>query len=335
MTSDNCINPYYNPKTGIYHACGQCPACLRARKREWMLRLSHEAEYYQSSSVFVTLTYNDANLPSSGSLIKRDYQLFLKRLRKYYSYYKIRYYVVGEYGKLHDRPHFHFILFGVPQHVFLPYKPSSSFGWFVSRVLNHLWDKGYNTIGSVTTKSISYVAGYVQKKQYGNKLSYYTQKNLVPPFCHSSQGIGKRYCLDHIEQIRRELHLLDANGYTHGVPRYYRTLLGIDSTAYTGYIDFHLNEKICDYESETGCIAIESIAYGFQEWNNPSYNYNVNAAYSKYATLDIDKRTLFVRSIHGYVTFSENYIKWIRKRAKDYAILLRAKHEQRLAKLVI
>lgn len=47
-------------------------------------------------------------------LRKHDLQLFFKRLRKNLSYYgeeKIRYFACGEYGPVHFRPHYHFLLF--------------------------------------------------------------------------------------------------------------------------------------------------------------------------------------------------------------------------------
>ena len=68
---------------------------------------------------FFVMYYNKLNLhPEYYGLIpylsRRDYQLFLKRLRKYLSNYTnetVRYYVCGEYGPQHFRPHFHFLLF--------------------------------------------------------------------------------------------------------------------------------------------------------------------------------------------------------------------------------
>nr|CDL65737.1 unnamed protein product [uncultured bacterium] len=47
-------------------------------------------------------------------LRKRDLQLFIKRLRKNLSKYsdaKVRYFAMGEYGPVHFRPHYHFLLF--------------------------------------------------------------------------------------------------------------------------------------------------------------------------------------------------------------------------------
>lgn len=47
----------------------------------WAVRCVHEAQLYDTS-YFVTLTYNDAHLPYSSQLVKRDFQLFVKRLRR-------------------------------------------------------------------------------------------------------------------------------------------------------------------------------------------------------------------------------------------------------------
>jgi len=51
----------------------------------------------------------------ADSLIKRDVQLFIKRLRKEQDSRgssKIKYYLVGEYGDLTKRPHYHAAIFG-------------------------------------------------------------------------------------------------------------------------------------------------------------------------------------------------------------------------------
>ena len=58
--------------------CGKCPECLKARSEEWTMRLKLELMEHEESC-FITLTYSDTD----GELCKRDYQLFLKRLRKY------------------------------------------------------------------------------------------------------------------------------------------------------------------------------------------------------------------------------------------------------------
>ena len=64
---------------------------------------------------FITLTYDDENLPPGGTLVVQDYQAFVKRLRARISPQKLRYYFVGEYGdpKNTERPHYHAAIFGI------------------------------------------------------------------------------------------------------------------------------------------------------------------------------------------------------------------------------
>ena len=69
-------------------------ACRKARAAEWSVRLMHELDSW-SSGVFVTLTYNTEHLPDSGSLSKRDLQLYFKRLRRSLGDRRIKYYACG------------------------------------------------------------------------------------------------------------------------------------------------------------------------------------------------------------------------------------------------
>ena len=90
--------------------CGQCVGCRLDRSREWAIRCVHEAALYDDNC-FVTLTYNDENLPDPPSLVVRDCQLFMKKLRRRYEPKKIRFFLCGEYGEMNRRPHYHAILF--------------------------------------------------------------------------------------------------------------------------------------------------------------------------------------------------------------------------------
>ena len=42
--------------------CGKCIGCRIAKRKEWSLRMLHELTYHPQSS-FITLTYDDYNLP--------------------------------------------------------------------------------------------------------------------------------------------------------------------------------------------------------------------------------------------------------------------------------
>lgn len=145
-----CKKPFRQNGSPIEFGCGQCLPCRVNKSRLWSTRIVLESLNYAYSS-FITLTYNDENLPKDGSLSIRDYQLFLKKLRNY-SGKKIRYYFVGEYGES-GRAHYHAIIFNLD-----PYDPRTS------DLVSKCWSKGFVQIGDVTPQSASYVCGYVVKK---------------------------------------------------------------------------------------------------------------------------------------------------------------------------
>ena len=47
--------------------CGQCIGCRLERSRQWAIRCVHEASLHKHNC-FITLTYNDANLPPDNLL---------------------------------------------------------------------------------------------------------------------------------------------------------------------------------------------------------------------------------------------------------------------------
>ncbi len=163
----------FNPTDGLPFPCGQCLPCRINKRRVWTLRLMLESYYHEKAS-FVTLTYDDSHLPLSNGLPvlkKRDCQLWLKRLRKYFSGREIRYYAAGEYGTKTRRPHYHIILFGIspeeldPQFVVYGGKSGGVKG-IEKRItpLSRTWPFGLVHVGEVTRESVQYCAGYVTKK---------------------------------------------------------------------------------------------------------------------------------------------------------------------------
>ncbi|WNK14490.1 MAG: replication initiator protein [Microvirus sp.] len=156
-------------------ACGQCVGCRLERSKQWAIRCMHEASLYENNS-FISLTYDDANVPHDGSLNHKHFQLFMKRLRARFPDNNIRYYMCGEYGGERGRPHYHAILFN---HTFtdLSIWKVSDLGHslFRSAVLESLWPFGFSSIGSVTFESAAYVARYIMKKQTGSLSSRYYQ----------------------------------------------------------------------------------------------------------------------------------------------------------------
>lgn len=107
--------------------CGVCGECLQARQNELVQRCFMLSKYCYT--LFGTLTYQNSALPSvsiNGYNIKfayvKDFQNFIKRLRKYEVLPNFRYVAFTEYGGDSDnkhyyrnghlhRPHFHFLFF--------------------------------------------------------------------------------------------------------------------------------------------------------------------------------------------------------------------------------
>lgn len=148
--------------------CGQCIGCRLDRSRKWAIRCVHESSLHKNNC-FITLTYNNENLPKDNSLNVRDYQLFMKRLRKAFPDVKIRFFHCGEYGEKFQRPHHHACIFGFDFFDKYHYSTRSGVKLYRSPKLEQLWGLGFCTIGDVTFESAAYVARYVTKKINGDK----------------------------------------------------------------------------------------------------------------------------------------------------------------------
>lgn len=133
--------------TGREVPCGQCMSCRINKKREWVGRMLAELDGGRGS--FVTLTYNPEHLPDGGTLVPADLVAWRKYLRKLVG--SFRYFAVGEYGDLSERPHYHAILFDLP--------PA-----FEGRITQAWAGRGFVSVGHAEKASISYCAHYVTKK---------------------------------------------------------------------------------------------------------------------------------------------------------------------------
>ena len=138
--------------------CGHCVSCRIKRAIEWKIRGVHEAACTFHPSYAVTLTYDQAHVPESGSLRKADLRAFHRRLR-YQTGKEFRFMSCGEYGPTTGRPHYHSIYFGLQ----LPdvYRSGKH---YISKTLLQAWGNGQITFHPATPQSIAYVSGYVVKK---------------------------------------------------------------------------------------------------------------------------------------------------------------------------
>lgn len=174
-----CISPIM--LKGRFVPCRKCVECLIYESTQWAYRCLLEASLYKENC-FITLTYNDVNRPKDGALAKKDYQDFLKRLRKRLGKEKIRYFGCGEYGSEKNRPHYHFIIFGyIPKDLEYFYTDNDGHKIYKSEEVAKTWNKGYITVSEMTFSSLKYCAKYLQK------LRPEYESFDVKPFCCMSR----------------------------------------------------------------------------------------------------------------------------------------------------
>lgn len=206
--------------------CGRCIGCRIEKKKEWTVRCMHEASLYEENC-FINLTYDDKYLPEDNSLHHEDFQAFMKRLRRKYDEKKIRFFMSGEYGPNGtQRPHYHAILFN---HDFEDKKPwkKNEHGdqLYTSEILEERWSLGFCSLGAVTHRSASYVAGYVEKKLTGDLAKKtYGQRN--PEYGRQSNrpGIGKDWLIKYADDVYPDDFVL-LNGRKMRPPKYYDGLV--------------------------------------------------------------------------------------------------------------
>lgn len=242
--------------------CGQCFGCRLERSRQWANRCSVELQNY-NYNYFITLTYDNDNLPTdevifydtgeiikTHSLVKEDYQKFIRDLRyNYESFYKsdiqkgvfdphIRYFGCGEYGDHSFRPHYHLIIYNlkIPDLQFYKRieKADLVYDYYFSEWLDSIWKKGKVIVGSATWESIAYTARYVMKKLKGKEKEKYDHLGIIPEFCTMSRrpGIGREFYENEKEKIFSQDYIYLSSGLGQRKftpPRYYRQLFDIDN----------------------------------------------------------------------------------------------------------
>lgn len=185
----NCRKPFI--KKDAAFGCGQCLPCRINKRREWTHRIMLEAAQY-TSNAFVTLTYDKDHAPENGCVSPADLRNFLKRLRKSTTPSRLRYFGVGEYGDNSFRPHYHLALFNYPgcRYGLSRYSRTRNTCCSACDTIHDNWGSGFTSVGTLTSDSAQYLAGYVCKKMTGK-----TDERLAgrtPEFARMSlkPGIG-------------------------------------------------------------------------------------------------------------------------------------------------
>lgn len=196
--------------------CGRCPDCLKRRVDGWVFRLTQEYKRCQYAH-FVTLTYDTKYVPlTKNGFMSLDFDhitKFFKRLRKSLEVLEpqpvVKYYLAGEYGSDTNRPHYHAIIFNVPD-------------W---SYIEKAWGLGFVHYGQdVTEAAMSYTCKYIDKPK---RIPMHKNDDRVREASRMSKGIGDNYvnwenvCY-HTADLHNRVHLTTGQGYKIAMPRYYK-----------------------------------------------------------------------------------------------------------------
>ena len=216
--------------------CGKCTACRVNKANEWALRVCHEMQYANNKGCFITLTYDNKNLPkckNKPTLMKKHLQDFVKRLRRYLEYHNLgsirAYFGAGEYGKRTHRPHYHIIVLGWSpcDSKYLATTACKS-QIYISDIVSQCWQYGFHSIGDLSFRSAAYVARYTKKMINCDDDEIQKPFNLSSRNIPTSDGrygaLGKQWVLDHVKDCFN-LPYLSMDEFKLPIPDYYIDIL--------------------------------------------------------------------------------------------------------------
>lgn len=195
--------------------CGKCPICLSKKRQKWLVRLESEFKY-ALSVYFVTLTYDDAHMPYKDgmqTLSKRDVQLFMKRLRKLTSGYKLKYYLCSEYGGHTMRPHYHMMLYLYGD---VKKLPIDAFHMHYD-IISKCWENGISDVRDANSAT----ANYCLKDTLKLENDVINGTTLTKTFRLISKGLGERDAQEKAKTGYKFTYVVQ-DGKKIGIPRYQR-----------------------------------------------------------------------------------------------------------------
>lgn len=225
---------------GISIPCGYCLNCRVDKRNMWADRAKYEYSKRLTAS-FVTLTYDDIHLmykmridvsnPQEAYLPTLDYkdaQRFVNRVRmrvkRFYDSHPdlksnvlmqpdFSYIYVGEYGEngqVFDRPHFHFLFFGL------------DFA-FCKKLLQEEWYGGFIDVLPLLDGGINYVLKYIDKQLFGDlAFEKYEAHGIARPKCSRSKSFGSGLYFDNIEYAKKHNMTYKSGRADRPYPAYYK-----------------------------------------------------------------------------------------------------------------
>lgn len=222
----------------INASCNHCIECEQKYRTSWQFRLQQELKRAKST-FFVTLTYDDENLPSlSNGEVCYDNQHFTAWRKRMATYFKrhndanIKYICTGEFGDETQRPHYHLILFIDCVVSYDEVNNAAHYYWDYAQVVDVDEPRSNNAVSSYVTK-------YVMKDYYRetkpiiegsktNKFRIHVSNNLGLNWLGTQES--KEFYFD---PDNHPLVSLKGDDYsrTIPIPRYYRKKIGREYTS--------------------------------------------------------------------------------------------------------
>lgn len=162
-----CIRPN-RLDDGVEVACRECWQCRKRRINDLVGRCIAESKF-ANKTYAITLTYAPRVGVNAVTLVYKDVQDFLKRLRKKY---KCRYIVAGEYGSAKGRAHWHIIVF---------FKDNVPDVQMEKKVDWQYWPHGFSYFQHPDWKGFEYVLKYVLKDQDSRSADAHLAMSKKPP----------------------------------------------------------------------------------------------------------------------------------------------------------
>lgn len=268
--------------------CNECAECKKQKRLEWSFRANeHCKETFANGGfvVFMTLTYNDDNVPHLSDFIdvkqygiadfmcfsSRDWMLFLKNMRRQLAYHwtqknngavQFTYFLVSEYGteegKTH-RPHYH-VLFFVNDNRTSSIKEEKPFTPYIfSDLVDKCWTLGITD--GYAFKGRTYFKEHVYGYDFGDKN---LNKNALPACSYVSKYVTKDSSFqkeidNRLKLLKERLNDDDYNDLKRNVSMYHRQS--------RGFGEYYL--KTIDKDSYKHIFECGSIKY--PQPNNVSY----------------------------------------------------------------
>lgn len=199
-----CFNPVYLASKGMFVSCGKCFECVQSKSFGWAARIMVEASNYDIQPCMITLTYSDKYIKHEQEELVRDYQLFLKRVRK--SCGKLRFILSMEYGPLHGREHFHFIIFGLRLNDLQFFKKIDDRTLYRSPFIESKWNYGFSSVEPISSVGAAkYVTLYMQRRKSSKR--GFMRMSLKP-------AIGCINLDKKVDWLRTGKYVVEGNSYS-------------------------------------------------------------------------------------------------------------------------